>query len=174
MKFMAIVIVLLPLGLLAQSPPTNPVVSAARADLDRQSRNLVRAAEEMPANKYDFRPTPQQMTFAHLAAHIAQSNQFLCAKLSGTEAPKPLATDKDPKETLVSALKNSFDTCAHTLDQLQDAALAQPVTLWGGRNTTKAGALLALTSDWADHYAAAAMYLRLNGLLPPTAKGRQE
>jgi hypothetical protein len=30
--------------------------------------------------------------------------------------------------------------------------------------------LIALTNDWADHYSAAAMYLGLNGLLPPTAK----
>jgi hypothetical protein len=26
------------------------------------------------------------------------------------------------------------------------------------------------SADWADHYGASAMYLRLNGILPPTAK----
>ncbi len=171
MKSLALfIILLLPLALLAQSANTNPVVSAARADMERRARNLVQAAEEMPADKYNFHPTPQQMTFAHLIAHIAESNQFLCAKLAGSEVPKPLATDKDPKEKLVSALKISFDGCAHTLGQLNDSALGEPVTLWGGRSTTKAGALITLTSDWADHYGGAAMYLRLNGLLPPTAK----
>ena len=34
-------------------------------------------------------------------------------------------------------------------------------------------ALIALTNDWADHYSAAAMYLRLNGLLPPTAQPKK-
>jgi hypothetical protein len=29
---------------------------------------------------------------------------------------------------------------------------------------------LALASGWADHYAAAAQYLRLNGILPPSAQ----
>jgi hypothetical protein len=44
------------------------------------------------------------------------------------------------------------------------------VTLWGGRQANKAGALIGLSNDWADHYSQAAMYLRLNGMLPPTAK----
>jgi hypothetical protein len=35
---------------------------------------------------------------------------------------------------------------------------------------TKARAAIALAQDWADHYAQSAMYLRLNGILPPTAR----
>ena len=42
--------------------------------------------------------------------------------------------------------------------------------MWGGRTAPKAAALIGLTNDWADHYSQAAMYLRLNGMLPPTAK----
>jgi hypothetical protein len=53
-----------------------------------------------------------------------------------------------------------------------DAKLGDELTLFGGRKGTKAAAVIALTSDWADHYSAAAMYLRLNGLLPPTAKAK--
>ena len=34
----------------------------------------------------------------------------------------------------------------------------------------RAWAVVALASSWADHYATAAMYLRLNNLLPPTAQ----
>jgi len=49
--------------------------------------------------------------------------------------------------------------------------MGDEVALWGGRKATRAAALIALTNDWADHYAMAAIYLRLNGLLPPTAKG---
>jgi hypothetical protein len=42
--------------------------------------------------------------------------------------------------------------------------------LFGGRTGPRAAAMIALTNDFADHYAMAAIYLRLNGLLPPTAK----
>ena len=47
------------------------------------------------------------------------------------------------------------------------------IELFGGRKGPRAFALIALTNDWADHYSSAAMYLRLNGLLPPTAQPKK-
>jgi hypothetical protein len=53
---------------------------------------------------------------------------------------------------------------------VQDSQLGDQVTLFGGRPASKAAALFALAGGWADHYGAAAIYLRLNGILPPTAQ----
>jgi hypothetical protein len=47
------------------------------------------------------------------------------------------------------------------------------VLFFGGRKATRARAVIALAQDWADHYAQAAMYLRLNGILPPSARPRK-
>jgi hypothetical protein len=52
--------------------------------------------------------------------------------------------------------------------------LSQRAAKNGGRQGPRAFALIALTNDWADHYSAAAMYLRLNGLLPPTAREKKK
>jgi uncharacterized damage-inducible protein DinB len=153
----------------------NPVTSTVRMIFERQQRNLIGAAEAMPADKYSFRPTPQQMTFAHLMAHITESNHFLCSKFGGTaEAPKSDVKDSDGKDKIVSALKASFDYCATALRSLDDSKLGETVTLYGGRQLPRAAALIALTNDFADHYAAAAMYLRLNGILPPSAQHQQQ
>jgi hypothetical protein len=127
----------------------------------------------MPADKYGFKPTPAQMSFAHLVGHITHSNDALCSSISGSAAPQRQVSETDPKEKLVAALKASFDFCSTALSQFSDAKIADEVTLNGGHKTTKAAAVIALTSDWADHYSAAAMYLRLNGLLPPTAKAKE-
>ena len=35
---------------------------------------MIAAADEMPADKYNFSPTPQQMTFAHLILHATRLN----------------------------------------------------------------------------------------------------
>ena len=59
----------------------NPVTSVAREILPRQQKNLVAAAEEMPANKFDYKPTEQQMPFGHLILHIVESNNHLCSKI---------------------------------------------------------------------------------------------
>lgn len=155
----------------AQSPAKNPVTSVVREILPRQEKNLVEAVDEMPANKFDFKPTPQQMSFAHLVVHITNSNNYLCAKIGDLASPKaPELKDSDGKDKLLAALRSSFDFCTTALQKVDDSKLGDTIQAFGGREAPKAWALFALTNDWSDHYGAAAMYLRLNGLLPPTAK----
>jgi uncharacterized damage-inducible protein DinB len=154
-----------------QSPPKNPVTSAVREILPRQQKNLTEAVDEMPASKFDYKPTPQQMTFAHLVVHITNSNNYLCAKIGDAAAPKtPELKETDGKGKLLAALKSSFAFCSTALEKVDDSKLGDTIQAFGGREAPKAWALFALSNDWADHYGAAAMYLRLNGLMPPTAK----
>ena len=56
---------------------------------------------------------------------------------------------------------------------MDDSKLGDSVELFGGRQFPRAMGALGLASGWADHYAAAAMYLRLNGILPPTAQPKK-
>jgi len=149
----------------------NVVTDVIREMLPRQAKNLIGAVEEMPANKFSFKPTPPQMTFAHLVIHITESNNYLCAKAGDVAAPKaPELAETDAKDKLLAAMKASFDFCTTALAKIDDSKLGDTVDLYGGRQGPRAFALIALTNDWADHYSAAAQYLRLNGLLPPTAK----
>lgn len=168
---------LLPLAAEAQQATrseTNPVSNSVRTILDRQSKNMVAAVEEMPADKFSFHPTPAQMTFGKLVMHMAGSNYFLCSKISGTASPaEEKLAETDSKDKLLGALKASFDYCTQMLAKVDDSKLGEPLTLWGGRTMSRAAAMIALTNDFADHYGMAAMYLRLNGLLPPTAKQKE-
>lgn len=149
----------------------NPVSDAVRSILERNSKNIVAAADEMPADKYSYRPTAEQMTFGHLVMHMAGSNNLLCSKISGEASPAgEKLSETDPKDKLVAALKSSFDFCTQALAKVDDSNLGEELTLFGGRTATRAAAMIALTDDFADHYSAAASYLRLNGLLPPTAQ----
>ena len=155
----------------AQQPAKNPVTSVVREIMPRQQKNLIAAVDEMPATKFEYKPTPQQMSFAHLVVHITNSNNYLCAKIGEAAAPKaPELKESDGKDKLLAALKSSFDFCTTALEKVDDSKLGDTIQAYGGREAPRAWALIALTNDWADHYGAAAMYLRLNGLLPPTAK----
>jgi uncharacterized damage-inducible protein DinB len=153
----------------------NPVTSVVKEILPRQQKNLVAAAEEMPADKFAYKPTEQQMTFSHLVFHIVESNNYLCSKIG--EVPEVTATvplkESDGKDKLITALKASFDFCSTALAKVDDSKLGDEVELFGGRKGSRAFALIALSNDWADHYSSAAMYLRLNGLLPPTAQPKK-
>jgi hypothetical protein len=174
MKRTLVVFVLLATATAFAQDNKNPVTSVVKEILPRQQKNLVAAAEEMPADKFGFRPTPEQMTFGKLVLHIIQSNNYLCAKIGEVpEAKSPSLKETDGKDRLVAALKASFDFCSTALGKVDDSKLADTVELVGGREGPRAFALIALTNDWADHYSAAAMYLRLNGLLPPTAQEKK-
>jgi hypothetical protein len=152
----------------------NPVTSVVKEIMPRQQRNLVAAVEEMPADKFGYKPTEQQMTFGHLVLHIIESNNYLCSKIGDLPEVKaaPLK-ESDGKEKLVAALKASFEFCTTALNKVDDSKLADEVELFGGRKGSRAFALIALSNDWADHYSSAAIYLRLNGLLPPTAQPKK-
>jgi len=154
---------------------TNPVSSTVRSLLDKASKNMVAAADEMPADKYSFHPTPAQMSFGKLVTHMIGSNYFLCSKISGTAslAPEKLS-ETDPKDKLVGQLKASFDYCTQSLAKADDSNLGEQLTMRGDHKASRAAAMIALTNDFADHYSMAATYLRLNGLLPPTAQEHKE
>jgi hypothetical protein len=159
-------------GALAQTK--NPVATVLREIMPRQQKNLIAAVEEMPADKYSFKPTPAQMSFGHLVEHMVGSNLELCAKVGDMPAPKsPEVKESDGKDKLVAALKASFDFCNAAAAKADDSKLGETVDLYGGRQGPRAFVYFALTNDWADHYSAASMYLRLNGLLPPTAQPKK-
>jgi hypothetical protein len=158
----------------AAAPTKDPVATSLRMLLQRSQNNTVGALEAMPADKFSYKPTPDQMPFAHLAAHIAQSNNFLCAKVADVPAPKvDEPKESDPKDQLVAAVKASYSFCSDALSKMDDSKLGDSVELFGGRQFPRAMAALGLASGWADHYAAAAMYLRLNGILPPSAQPKK-
>ena len=156
------------------APVANPVSAAVKAQLPRFTKNMVAAAEAMPAEKYNFKPMPEMNTFAHLVMHIAQSNNGLCSKISDTPAPEAKLADTDPKDKLVAALKASFEYCSTALEKVDDSKLGDQMMLFGNRPFSRAAVLIILSDDWYDHYGAQATYLRLNGILTPSAQPRKD
>jgi uncharacterized damage-inducible protein DinB len=155
----------------ASTPTKNPVSSALRDLLPGRQKNTVAAVEAMPADKFSYKPTADQVTFGHLVAHMVESNNLFCSKAAAVPSPKAEeAKESDSKDKLVSALKASFDFCSDALSKMDDSKLAETTELFGGKQFSRAFVSMILASSWADHYAEAAMYLRLNGVLPPTAK----
>jgi DinB superfamily len=153
------------------SPNTaNPIVTTVRQMEGRYAKNLSGAADEMPADKYSYKPTPEQISFGHLMMHVAEANNSLCAAAAGEQPEKSKLSETDPKDTLTKAVKDSFTYCEQVLAKADDSSLAQTFTFAGGQTGTRGSALVRLVANWADHYSAASMYLRLNNLLPPSAQ----
>jgi uncharacterized damage-inducible protein DinB len=148
----------------------NPLSTAIREVLANRQKNILAAVDTMPADKFSYKPSADQMTFGHLVLHIIESNHRFCAQAADVPEPKVAEVkDTDGKDKLTVALKESFDFCSSALEKTDDSKLGDSIDGFG-KKEPRAWAFLILAGGWADHYGAAAMYLRQNGLLPPTAQ----
>ena len=183
----AILALAFPLSLGAQqpsgTPPANPITTAFRGRILALHRNLGQAFDSIPEAKFSYKPTPAQQTIGFIAQHLVNDNYLFCnnfGALKGTRAAKDTTTADSvkatwPKDTLVTQLKASFKFCEGAIAQLDDAKLTEQITVtFGGqsRNTARANMVLGHALDLGDHYSQLANYMRLNGMLPPTALPR--
>ena len=178
--------VALPVCLSAQQPaaPTaNPITSVFRTRTMALQRNLAQAFDSIPESKFGYKPTPAQLSIGYIAQHLANDNYFFCNVFGPMKGARPAAdsTTADsvkatwPKATLMASLKESFAFCERAFAQLDDAKLADQETVtFGGNSRTliRANMVLGHALDMADHYSQLANYMRLNGLVPPTALPR--
>ena len=157
----------------AAAPVKDPVATSLRLLLPRSRNNTLGAIGAMPADKFNYKPTAEQMSFAHLVVHIIGFNNAVCAKAANIAAPKvEEVKESDSKDKLLAAATASYDFCSEALGKMDDSRLGDSIELFG-RQGPRALADLILASGWADHYAAAAMYLRLNNILPPSAQPKK-
>lgn len=151
----------------------DPVATSLRMLLPRSRGNILGAITAMPADKFNYKPMADQMTFAHLVVHIINANHAYCTKAANFPEPKAEEVkETDSKDKLLAAAAASFDFCANALGKMDDSKLGDGIEMFG-RQGPRAMAAIGLASGWADHYAAAAMYLRLNGIVPPSAQPKK-
>lgn len=167
----------------APAPPTNPIAAAFKARIGGLSRNIAQAFDSIPEAKFVYKPTPAQLSIGFIAQHVASDNYLFCDQFGDKKSSLP---EKDtatpdsvkatwPKDTLVAKLKASFAFCQDAIGQLEDGKLADQVSLTFRGNTRslpRISMVLGHALDLADHYSQLANYMRLNGILPPSALPR--
>jgi uncharacterized damage-inducible protein DinB len=163
--------------------PANPVVAAFKARIAGSHRNVAQAFDSIPASMFGYKPTPAQLTFGYIAQHVASDSYLFCnnfGAMKGTVEDKDTSTPDTvkatwPKEELVAKLKASFAFCEQAIEQVTDASLPDPITFTfagGERKSTRVNMVLGHALDLADHYSQIANYMRLKGLVPPSALPR--
>ena len=187
LSLLAILAVGAPVALAAQQPPAslppNPITAAFRTRIANLHRNIAQAFDSIPEAKFGYKPTPAQLSIGYIAQHVASDDYFFCnnfGTLKGTRAAEDTATADSvkatwPKAKLVQRLKDSFAFCDQAIAQVDDAKLAEPITMTFGGNSrvvVRAGMLIGHVQDLADPYSQLANYMRLNNMLPPTALPR--
>jgi uncharacterized damage-inducible protein DinB len=128
-------------------------------------------AEAMPANSYDFKPSPEELSFGQLMVHIAAQNSDSCATATGTKPLPGLSSTERPAETdkqsAIKVLTLSFDKCAKDLDAMPSEQLNKEVYKFQSQPILANEALWYTFTHMAHHRGQAEVYLRVKNIKPP-------
>jgi uncharacterized damage-inducible protein DinB len=143
-------------------------------------RDLAEAAENMPADEYAFRPTPQLRTFGQIIGHVIDANFFFCSQAAGEKSPATADYEQiADKAALVKALNDSLVYCDRVYAATTDANFIQPMQILniggaGSTNTLRGALLMYNIAHNNEHYGNMAVYIRLRGHVPPSTARVQQ
>jgi len=169
--FLVVIAAAVPGGLSAQTPAPSLAKEIA-ASFQRASTEILDVAEPMPADKYGYKPTPEISSFGEQLVHVAGITQRFVdtAKGAKTEAPHHTAT---VKPEIIDLLKKTFHSAQEMINPLTDAQLIEPVKFpFGDRTVTRATFWQGPLYQIRNHHGQLVVYLRMNGIVPPTTARR--
>ncbi len=155
----------------AVAPSQNNPLSAWNKTAYGAVKNiLLRSAEKMPEENYNFKPTDAVRSFGQIVGHVADAQYLFCSIELGEKNPAlKIAQTKTSKADLIAALKDAFAYCDKAYDGMTDASATQMVKLFGG-DTPKLGVLTVNNLHAAEHYGNLVTYMRLKNIVPPTSE----
>jgi uncharacterized damage-inducible protein DinB len=142
-----------------------------QADFERTRNTITTAANAMPDDKFGFKPTPAQQTFAERVMHIATTDVALFGTL-GAKAPAPMLNAKAAtKAEVMAELQKSYDYQAAALKEFNDAQLTERVKSlpFMGPTVSRLRLIYFDFGHSQDIYGQMAVYLRLSGVTPPAS-----
>ena len=140
---------------------------------DRAAKDIIDVAEAMPAEKYDFKPTPDVQTFGEQLVHLTGILQRSIDSAKGVKSEPGQPHKAMPKAEVVDLLKQKFQTGREMIASLSDAQVLEQVKLpTGNQMATRYGFWLGPLYQVRNHHGQLVVYLRLNNVVPPTTARR--
>jgi uncharacterized damage-inducible protein DinB len=154
--------------------PSSQVLRDLRTDWQAQKDTMMKIADAMPEGKFGYKSTPPQRNYGEQVMHVALTNVELLKVLGGkAAAPTFSAESAKTKEDMLKALAASYDYGTALLNEESEATIGQPMKdspAWLGPST-RARIVWTLLAHTMDIYGQMAVYLRLNGIVPPASRG---
>ncbi len=171
----AAVLLLAATCLSAQSPKLSSVLDMQEfvADWKISKQFTMDVANAMPAESYDFKPNPDEMTFGEQIVHIAVGNAFRFQQITGVQPPFAIDLSKAPptdKQSATKMLEESFDYVIAVLPQITPEQLKRTwhIPSWKGHTDPDGRAMIVnMFVHTAHHRAQCEVYLRVKGIKPP-------
>lgn len=152
----------------AQSPS---IQAELLKDLTNQKELMTKIADAMPEDKFGFKATPAQRSYGEQVMHIAGANVMLFRTLGAKATPPTMNPKATAKAEILKALGDSYDFGIAALKEQTDQTMLQTVQgpAFLGTSTRTRVAYFVMNHAM-DIYGQMAVYLRLNGIVPPASR----
>jgi len=156
------------------------IASILDGGIKNAESEFVPAAEAMPEDKYGFAPTNGEFkgvrTFGQQVKHVAAVNYIVAAAMLGEKPPMDLGGENGPdniksKAEIVKFIKDSYVYAHKAVATVTAENATGEVELPFGK-FTRMGLGMLFTAHSFDHYGQMAVYLRMNGIVPPASRGQ--
>jgi hypothetical protein len=139
-------------------------------DLAQLKDTMDKMAKAMPEDKYTYKSTPPQRDYAAQVLHIATVNLMLGQMIGGKAAPPAIDTKATKKADVIKAMDDSFDYILALANEQTDQTMLDTVQARFLGPSTRARVFYFVVSHTQDIYGQMAVYLRLNGGVPPASQ----
>ena len=140
-------------------------------------RKLIAMAEDFPEDKYDFKPTPAQRSFAEQLLHAAGANYFFINIANGEKPPAeedPSRAKYKTKADVVAFVRKSFEDGAAAIRAKGDAGMAgMMVDPFANQQVRVFEWAYGFMEHSGEHYGQLVVYYRLAGLVPPESRPKK-
>jgi len=160
----------------AVKPADSPsqAVLAAWNDIGRK---LIAMAEDFPEDKYDFKPTPAQRSFAEQLLHAANANYFFTNPAMGQKPPAeedPKRADFKTKADIVAFVKKAFADGAAAIKAKGDKGMSDIIVdPYEHKQYRITDSAYGFIEHSGEHYGQLAVYYRVAGLVPPESRPKK-
>ena len=153
------------------APACTTLACDMQADFTRTSETIYNLVNAMPEDKFSFKPTPAQGTFAERVMHVVQIDMNLLGTLGGKTPAPAVNTKATSKADVLAAVKQSFSWGDSVIKEFNDQQLLERVTPPGfmGPSASRARIISFDLQHSQDIYGQLVVYLRLNGVTPPAS-----
>jgi uncharacterized damage-inducible protein DinB len=153
----------------------NPFSAFNKFAYSRMQDILLRSAEKMPEENYNFKPADSVRTYGQIVGHIADSQYYFCSTATGDKNPGlQIEKTKTSKADLVAALKESIAYCNKAYDGMTDATGMQKVKLFGNTDAPRLGVLEVNVAHDNEHYGNLVTYMRMKNIVPPISESQSQ
>src|SRR5947209_11542491 len=154
--------------------PESKVVLDSWNDIGRK---LIAMAEDFPEDKYDYKPTPAQRTFAEQLLHAANANYFFANPAMGKPMPKeedPKRSDFKSKADIVAFVKKAFADGAAAIQSKGEKGMSDLlVDPFAHQQVRVLDMAYGLIEHSGEHYGQLVGYYRMAGLVPPESRPKK-